>query len=104
MTRNSGYRNIATNELSAIGLALPMTIRGNVMRLAVIAIALLCSACALSRAEQDSADNAQCMSYGAKLGTDSYVACRVQLDTARTNATATANAAGTIGLSNVRPR
>ena len=37
-------------------------------------------------AAQNAKDDQQCLSYGAKRGTDAYVACRTQLSTTRTTA------------------
>lgn len=39
-----------------------------------------------SRAQQAAADDQQCTSYGATVGSDSYVACRMQLDNRRAQA------------------
>ena len=39
-----------------------------------------------SLAAQNAKDDQACLSYGAKRGTDAYVACRTQLSTTRTTA------------------
>jgi len=44
-------------------------------------------------AAQNAKDDQQCLSYGAKSGSDAYVACRTQLASARTNAEAMRHAA-----------
>lgn len=51
-------------------------------------------------AEDNAKDDQQCLSYGAKTGSDAYVACRTQLATSRQQARATSNAASDSG----RPR
>jgi hypothetical protein len=42
---------------------------------------------------QNARDDQQCLSYGAKQGSDAYVTCRTQLAAARANADAIHNAA-----------
>lgn len=64
--------------------------------IALLALALLLTGC-MTREERIAAQNAKddqkCLSYGAKKGTDAYVACRAQLDGARTTAEAIEDAA-----------
>jgi hypothetical protein len=46
-------------------------------------------------AAQNAKDDQKCLAYGARRGTDAYVACRAQLDSARTTAEAIEDAAPT---------
>jgi uncharacterized protein YceK len=54
-----------------------------------LAFCLLLGGCA-TQAQIDAADDAKCVSYGARPGDAAYVTCRAQLDAARTQAQATA--------------
>ena len=54
--------------------------------------AFLLASCAPSGAELALQDDRQCLSYGAKQGSDGYVSCRSQLAAARSTAAATAAA------------
>lgn len=65
-------------------------------RAAILACCLVLAGCGIGQriaAEQRVADDAKCQGYGAKPGEPPYVQCRAQLDAARTQATATRNAA-----------
>jgi hypothetical protein len=50
-----------------------------------------CMGCEERLAAQNARDDQQCLSFGARQGSDAYVACRTQLSTARTTATAIEN-------------
>lgn len=59
--------------------------------LVILAFSLSLSGCLTSEqlvAERNAKDDQKCQSYGARPGTDAYVNCRAQLDSARTTATA----------------
>jgi hypothetical protein len=47
-------------------------------------------------AAQNAKDDAQCLSYGAKAGTDAYITCRTQLSTAKTGADAIRSSGGPV--------
>jgi hypothetical protein len=49
------------------------------------------------RAKANAEDNQKCLSYGAQPGTPAYVSCRAQLDSARTQASATICRCSTAG-------
>jgi hypothetical protein len=52
-----------------------------------------CVTPAAQQAQQAAADDAKCLSYGARRGDPAYVQCRSQLDAARTQAAAVEDAA-----------
>lgn len=60
-----------------------------------ILLALLLAGCMSSEerlAANNAKDDQQCLSYGAKPGTDAYVNCRTQLESARRQANASVEA------------
>lgn len=63
---------------------------------AILAVSLSLGGCLTSEqliAERNAKDDQKCQSYGARPGTDAYVNCRAQLDSARTTAIAIDSAA-----------
>lgn len=69
---------------------------GAIMKNVIVLAVLLLTGC-MTRDERMAADSArddqQCLSYGAKRGTDAHVACRAQLEGARRQADAAEDAA-----------
>ena len=69
------------------------------MRTALVLLvsAVMLGGCFMTReqitAERNAKDNQKCLGYGAQPGTDAYVNCRAQLDSARTTAAAIEDAA-----------
>lgn len=58
---------------------------------AILAVSLSLGGCLTDEqliAERNAKDDQKCQSYGARPGTDAYVNCRAQMDSARTTATA----------------
>lgn len=55
-------------------------------------------------AANNAKDDQQCLSYGAKKGTDAYVNCRAQLEGARRQADAAEDAADAARAASSRPR
>jgi hypothetical protein len=72
--------------------------RGLKMKYLTVLVALLLAGC-MTREEriaaQSAKDDQKCLAYGARPGTDAYVNCRAQLDSARTTADAIEDAAPT---------
>lgn len=61
------------------------------MKRAIVLVVLLLTACMGDEeriAARNAADDQKCLAYGARPGTDAYVNCRAQLDSARTTASA----------------
>lgn len=59
--------------------------------IAILAVGLMLGGCLGEEqriAERNARDDQKCLGYGARPGTDAYVNCRAQLDSARTTATA----------------
>lgn len=63
--------------------------------MAILALSLSLGGCITDDliAERNARDDQKCQSYGARPGSDAYVNCRAQLDSARTTATAIDGAA-----------
>lgn len=64
--------------------------------MAILALSLSLGGCLTSEqlvAERNAKDDQKCQGYGARPGTDAYVNCRAQLDSARTRAIAIDSAA-----------
>ena len=64
--------------------------------MAILALSLSLGGCLTSEqliAERNAKDDQKCQGYGARPGTDAYVNCRAQLDSARTTAIAVDSAA-----------